>query len=196
MMGDLSIWILNKIIKDYSHMKTINYLEKDFYVSMNISLKEIEDEIICKKLKSILKESNIDENIICLEITENVCGEDYKKVAENIRELIDSGFKIAIDDFGVDYSNLSFLEKFDFNVIKLDKYFIDNIESSIIVQRLIDAIYHLSIKRNIAVVMEGVENLDQVELIKEISDHKFYIQGYYYSKPVEIDKLKEIKLTH
>lgn len=196
MMGDLSIWILNKIIKDYSHMKTIDYLEKDFYVSMNISLKEIEDEVICEKFKKILKESNIDKNIICLEITENVCGEDYKKVAKNIRELVDSGFKIAIDDFGVDYSNLSFLEKFDFNVIKLDKYFIDNIENSIIVQRLIDAIYHLSIKRNIDVVMEGVEDLDQVELIKKISDHKFYIQGYYYSKPVEIDKLKEIKLTH
>lgn len=196
MMGDLSIWILKKIIKDYCQMETIDYLEKDFYVSMNVSLKEIENEVICEKFKKILKESNIGKDVICLEITENVCGEDYKKVYKNIRELIDSGFKIAIDDFGVDYSNLSFLEKFDFNVIKLDKYFIDNIENSIIVQRLIDAIYHLSIKRNITVVMEGVEDLDQVELIKEISDHKFYIQGYYYSKPIEIDKLKEIKLTH
>lgn len=196
MMGDLSIWILKKIIKDYCQMKTIDYLEKDFYVSMNVSLKEIENEVICEKFKKILKQSNIDKDVICLEITENVCGEDYKKVSKNIKTLIDSGFKIAIDDFGVDYSNLSFLEKFDFNVIKLDKYFIDNIENSIIVQRLIDAIYHLSIKRNITVVMEGVEGLDQVELIKEISDHKFYIQGYYYSKPVEIDKLKEIKLTH
>lgn len=196
MMGDLSIWILKKIIKDYCQMKTIDYLEKDFYVSMNVSLKEIENEVICEKFKKILKQSNINKDVICLEITENVCGEDYKKVSKNIKMLIDSGFKIAIDDFGVDYSNLSFLEKFDFNVIKLDKYFIDNIENSIIVQRLIDAIYHLSIKRNITVVMEGVEGLDQVELIKEISDHKFYIQGYYYSKPVEIDKLKEIKLTH
>ncbi|MCR8745117.1 EAL domain-containing protein [Romboutsia lituseburensis] len=196
MMGDLSIWILNKIITDYYNMKTINYLEDDFYVSMNISLKEIEDEAICEKFKNILRESNIEKDRICLEVTENVCGEDYEKVAKNIKELIDSGFKIAIDDFGVDYSNLSFLEKFDFNVIKLDKYFIDNIENSIIVQRLIDAIYHLSTKKNITVVMEGIEDLKQVELIKKMSNQKFFIQGYYYSKPVEIDKLKDIKVTH
>ena len=196
MMGEVSIWILKKIIKDYFEISKINGLVSDFYVSMNISLKEIENEKICKQLIQILKESNINKDSICLEITENVPGNDYNKIKSNVSELIKCGFKIAIDDFGVDYSNLSFLEMFDFNIIKLDKYFIDNIEKSIVVQSLIDAVNYLSSKKNITVVMEGIEDLNQVNRVKKISSDKFYIQGYYYSKPVEIEKLKNIKITH
>lgn len=194
MMNEVSLWILKKLINDYYKISCIGNLENKFYLSMNISLREIEDRDICNQLSYILKESNIEKNSICLEITESVPGENYDEINKNIKQLRNNGFIIAIDDFGVDYSNLSFLEKFEFDIIKLDKYFIDNLEKSIVVQSLVDAINYISIKKDITVVMEGVEVGKQKDAIIEIDSNKFYIQGYYYSRPVEIDKIKDITI--
>lgn len=194
MMDKVSIWILKKVIKDYENISKLKNLDDNFYLSMNVSLKEIENELFCSQFTQILKDSNLRSKSICLEITENISGKDYIEIRKNIQTLMDSGFLIAIDDFGVDYSNLSFLEELDFNIIKLDKYFIDNIFTSIAVQSLVDAINYIAIKKDVSIVMEGVEEKNQVESIKEIKSDKFYIQGYYYSKPVEIDKLDQIEL--
>ncbi|MGL5694034.1 MAG: EAL domain-containing protein, partial [Peptostreptococcaceae bacterium] len=194
MMSELSIWILEKITKDYSIVNKSKNLNNDFYLSMNISLKEIEDEKVCNRFIEILKNSDLNDKSICLEITENVSGKDYIQIRKNVKMLMDSGFLIAIDDFGVDYSNLSFLEELDFNIIKLDKYFIDHFYNSIVVQSLIDAIHYISLKKDVSIVIEGVEEKDQVESIKNFKSDKFYIQGYYYSKPVEIDALNKIKI--
>lgn len=196
MMNEVSIWILKQIIMDYDEIRKIDNVRHDFYLSMNVSLKEIEDEKICNKYAEILRNSNINKKCICIEITENILGNDYKKIRKNIKSLMDSGFIIAIDDFGVDYSNLSFLEKLDFNIIKLDKYFIDNFSDSIIVKGLIDLLNYVSTQKDISIVVEGIEEKEQVDYIKEIKSDKFYIQGYYYSKPVEIEKLKEIQLKY
>ncbi|MGL5752290.1 MAG: EAL domain-containing protein, partial [Paraclostridium sp.] len=194
MMGEVSIWILNQLIKDYKEISNIDNINKDFYISMNISLKEIENDKICEVLANMLKHSNLSKNSICIEITENELGKDHDKISENIKKLKEAGFIIAIDDFGVDYSNLSFIDKFEFNIIKLDKYFIDNIKHSIAVQSLMDAVSYIANKKGISIVVEGVEEAKQKEYIKNIDLDIFFIQGYYYSKPVDIDKIKDIKI--
>lgn len=194
MMGEVSLWILNQIINDYGEIKNKFNMDNKFYISMNISLKEIEDDNICNSLIEKLKSSNIKKDCICIEITENESGKNEQKIIKNIRNLHNAGFKIAIDDFGVDYSNLSVIDKLEFSIIKLDKYFIDNIENSIAIQSLIDAVRYIAIKKDISVVVEGVEDFNQKEFVKNISSDKFYIQGYYYSKPMELSKIKDIQI--
>ena len=99
---------------------------------------------------------------------------------------------IAIDDFGVEYSTLEILEKLDFDIIKLDKYFIDKIETSKFRKNAVDFISNFAMDNNKVIIAEGVENKTQKEIIKKYNHDKFYIQGYFYSKPVSITMINKI----
>jgi EAL domain-containing protein (putative c-di-GMP-specific phosphodiesterase class I) len=103
---------------------------------------------------------------------------------------------IAIDDFGVEYSNLDILEKLDFDIIKLDKYFIDDIEDSEVRKLIMNFLSELTIITGKAIIAEGVEKISQRDAIKKIKNDKFYIQGYIYSKPVSIDDIPDIKINN
>ncbi|MBM6839917.1 EAL domain-containing protein, partial [Clostridium saudiense] len=85
-----------------------------------------------KKAIKILYKSNLEPNKICLEIIERVKMNDLDKINKNIDLLKGAGFKIAIDDFGVEYSNLDVLQKLDIDTIKIDKNFVDGIGKDII----------------------------------------------------------------
>ena len=90
----------------------------------------------------------------------------------------------------MEYSNFFLLDKFDFNLIKLDKYFIDHIgESSN--KALIGVIYYLSQTKDVTIVVEGVENELQQSVIKRIPLNQIYIQGYLYSKPLELSEFQQ-----
>ena len=107
-----------------------------------------------------------------------------------ISRLKKSGFKVAIDDFGVDYSNLKVLEVLDFDLLKLDKYFVDEMKNSSIVSQMIEFLAQLTAKLGKVMVIEGVEDYSQKEGIKDYDYAHIYIQGYYYSKPLPIEELE------
>ena len=95
-----------------------------------------------------------------------------------------------MDDFGIKYSNFDILQKIDYDIVKLDKIFIDGYEDSIKKQQILKAILDILSIYEKRVVIEGAETLEQIELIKLLGEEKVYIQGYYYSKPFPIDDLK------
>lgn len=195
MMGEVFIWILKKIIIDYEEIKNIENLSEEFYISMNMSLKEVEDDNILAQFKEIIKNSNIKEKSICIEITENNSYKNQKKTEENIEKLREYGFLVALDDFGVEYSNISILGQFKFDTVKLDKYFIDSIHETPISKTVIEIFDYLSCMKEKNIIIEGVEEKSQVDFIKDTSSSKFYIQGYFYSKPLELEDLKNFKLN-
>lgn len=194
MTGEIAIWILNKIVKDYEDIKSINNLSKDFYISMNVSLKDIEDNIFFEEFKCTIEKINIPTGVICVEITENNNYKDEKDVRKKINEIRAYGVSIALDDFGTEYSNICMLGRFEFDAIKIDKYFIDHINESPINSMVIESADYLSCFRNKTIIVEGVETKEQMEIIKNTLSKKVYIQGYYYSKPLDINKLKEINI--
>lgn len=95
-----------------------------------------------------------------------------------------------MDDFGIKYSNFDILQKIDYDIVKLDKIFIDGYEDSIKKQQILKAILDILSIYEKRVVIEGAETLEQIKLIKLLGEEKVYIQGYYYSKPFPIDDLK------
>lgn len=194
MMNEVSIWILNKLISDYEELSKIKSLSDKFYVSMNISLKEIENADFVENLITILHNSGLSDQRIGIEITENNKYRNQENAKNNTEYLRENGFFIALDDFGVEYSNLSMLEKFNFDVIKLDKCFIDNIEESDVNKSIIETSDYLSCTRNKTIIVEGVESKNQVDFIKGTKSNKIYIQGYFYSKPLCLADLKKLNL--
>ncbi|MDO7203339.1 EAL domain-containing protein [Paraclostridium bifermentans] len=167
---------------------------KKFYISMNLSLKEIESIYIVETFKEITKEAGLPKGSICIEITENTNYKNKESASKNIEILKENGFLIALDDFGVDYSNISMLDKFEFDIIKLDKYFIDNIGTSSINKTLIETADYLSTIKDKTIVVEGVEENYQMKIVKNTKSNRIYIQGYFYSKPLSIEELEKFKL--
>ncbi|MGL5328923.1 MAG: EAL domain-containing protein, partial [Peptostreptococcaceae bacterium] len=195
MMSEVSLWVLKKAISDYDIIKNYNCINNiDFYISINLSFREIEDEKFIDKIKVILEKSELKPNSICLEIVEKFAITDINKIQDSIYKLKEAGFSVAIDDFGVEYSNLDILEKVDCDVVKLDKYFIDDIKDSFIRQEVVNFISNICKYTNKTLVCEGVETKYQKCIIKNIDNDKFYIQGYYYSKPLRINELKDFNI--
>lgn len=191
MMKEITLWVLDRVIKDYNIIKFYeNINEKDFYISLNVSFNEIKDREFLKKIVKIVNDSKIVKNSICLEIIEKFGVEEIEKIQENIKFLQDNGILIAIDDFGVEYSNLDLLKKIDSNIIKLDKFFADGINDSEISLKVIDFILDICRLSDKSIVIEGIEEKEQVDIIKTFLYEKIYIQGYYFSKPLDIESLK------
>lgn len=195
MMSELSIWILDKVIEDYNIIKNShNKFNSNFYISMNVCTNDIEDAKFIDLVKEKITNSNLSKQNICMEIVETYKINNLSKIQESIKELKDYGIKIAIDDFGVENSNLDIIEKIDFDIMKLDKYFVDNIECSIIRREIVRFLSNIAQIKNSVLVAEGVENLGQKEVIKSINYDRFYIQGYFYSKPIPIEEIKDIEI--
>ena len=193
MLYEISIWILEKAIYDYYKIKEYKSMcEKDFYISINISLNEVENDDFVRKYIKILSKSKLGPNKICLEIIERVKMNDLNKITRNINLLKDAGFKIAIDDFGVEYSNLDVLQKLDVDTIKVDKNFVDGIGKDTIKSETILFISRIAHAKNKSVVLEGVEDAEQHTEIKKIENEYLYVQGYYYNKPMHIESIANL----
>ncbi|MGL5312652.1 MAG: EAL domain-containing protein, partial [Peptostreptococcaceae bacterium] len=195
MMSKVSIWILTKIIEDYKVIESTKNIGNNFYISMNISLKEVEDDNVIGEIINIVKSSELKRNAICIEITENIGATNMNKVANNIVSLRNAGILIAIDDFGVEYSNLSIIDSIEYDIVKIDKTFINNIDKSELNKSVILFCDYLLGQKGKVVVIEGVEENNQVEFIKNTKSEKFYIQGYFYSKPVGIDEVIKFEIS-
>lgn len=112
MIKEITLWVLNKVIKDYNIISCYNNInEENFYISINVSFNEIKDIEFLKKIVKIVNDNKIIKNSICLEIIEKFGVEEVEKIQKNIKFLRENGILIAIDDFGVEYSNLDLLKK-------------------------------------------------------------------------------------
>ena len=120
-----------------------------------------------------------------IEITESVAMSSSIHTEKVLRELKNQGVCIALDDFCTGYSSLSNLIEYNSDFLKIDKSFIDKITSEKSHRILISTLIDMAAKLDMLVIAEGVEDLPQLELLREYGCH--YIQGYYYSpaRPIE-----------
>ena len=175
--------------KYLSHLK-----DKDVCVpiSVNISRYHIGSTDLIQTLLSLTKEYGIDNRNLELEITETLFTEDVDKLYEVMNALKAEGFVIEMDDFGTGYSSLNMLREAPVDVIKIDRYFVDEIMSTKRGRIIIENSVTMSKQLGLTVVAEGVETKDQVDFLKAINCD--VAQGYYYSKPVDMDEFERMLL--
>ena len=182
----LTRWILEKV---FYEVKKVSELDPNIYISVNISGYQIKHGNLLEMIEEVLGKENINLKNIELELTESMLMEDISKNIETMSKLKDLKLKLAIDDFGTGYSSLSYIKKFPIDKLKIDKSFVDGIpnneEDNIIVKTIISMAHNLGFK----VTAEGVETKEQFDFLRTYKCDE--IQGYYFSKPVSIEKIQE-----
>lgn len=190
-VSELCIWELEKIVSNYDEFKKYDYLsEKEFYISLNIPINQFKNNKFVDKIIKILNKAELHKNSICIEVMGNINVESIDTIIKNIKRLKESGFIIAIDDFGIEYSNLNMIIELDIDIIKIDKAFTYNIDSNSIKNEIILFISRIGKAQDKFVVLEGIDKLEQDEKVREIDNDKLCVQGEFYSKPISIENIK------
>ncbi len=195
LMERITLWVLQRVIQDYPEIKAHNqHLDDEFYISLNVSFKELASPSFIEQVKEILAHVDLTEIKLCFEIIEKYHLENQSLTNQVIRELRSLGVKVAIDDFGDEYANLDMLDKIDYDIIKLDKHFIDEIQTSFIRQASVLFIGKVIEYYQKRMVMEGLEYPKQLEVLQELYPGVVYIQGYLYSPPISLEEFKVFTL--
>lgn len=178
------------VVKEAFKLISENFGESSKYIfSINLSAQSFNSEDFMEFLKTQLKELRVDNGLIEFEITEHTLVDDIEYSARKMKNLKSLGFKIALDDFGTRFSSLNYLSKLPFDVLKVDKSYIDSIceinNDKIIVSQIIKLAKNLGLET----VAEGIETKEQLDMLKELKCD--YGQGYYLSKPKSLDSILE-----
>ncbi|MGE7914601.1 sensor domain-containing protein [Lysinibacillus xylanilyticus] len=158
-------------------------------VAINISSIHFKQQNFLESIQSILERYNTPANNFEIEVTERTVMNSANETVSKLVRLKKMGFKISIDDFGTGYSSLSYLVRFPLDCLKIDRSFIQHIGSLDEKQAVVDAIIQMSHRLKMKVVAEGVEQAQQVDILRKMNCD--IIQGYYYSKPLPLHELIE-----
>lgn len=161
-------------------------------VSVNVSIIQLANDDIVKTVKTALTKSGLEPHYLQLEITETAIMKNPAKIIEKCQQLRKLGISIAIDDFGTDYSSLSHLKQLPIDVIKIDKSFIKDCAINETDHMIVRTIIQLGHNLGLTVTAEGVENEEQLRLLKSENCNKY--QGYYFSKPINCNQTTSLLL--
>lgn len=156
---------------------------KGIGISINISTIQLLKKDFAKDLLELVDDMQVNPNKITLEITESVVTYNYKEMQSIITEIRDVGIKIAIDDFGTEYSSFAKVRELNVDCLKIDQYFIDKLLELEPEEAITGGIISMAHKLGHCVIAEGIEYEEQLQYLKEHNCDK--IQGYLIGKPLD-----------
>ncbi|WP_373032315.1 putative bifunctional diguanylate cyclase/phosphodiesterase [Sulfurovum sp.] len=182
LLWETTWWILEQTCIQISTWKQQNQWSLE-YLSININVLQLLEEDFAPRYLSMIERHGLNCSDITLEITEQTLVENFKNTKKVISTLQQYGVRFAIDDFGVGYSSLSYIQNLSLDAIKIDKSFVLNIENKVSDISLIKTIFHIAQQFNYTLVIEGIENEKQKEILFNLDNNLVY-QGFYFSKPI------------
>lgn len=182
---DIGNWVLREACRQqrawaFSHTLSLR-------MAINISAVQFRRKNFTENVRRIIKETGIDPCYIELELTENNAMHHADDVLNTLRELKRIGVKLAIDDFGTGFSNLSYLQRFPIDRLKIDQSFIRGIENLPANKSIVQAIVSLAKSLSLETVAEGVETEAEYDLTRASACDE--IQGYFHARPMPAEDL-------
>jgi diguanylate cyclase (GGDEF)-like protein len=183
----LGSWVLDRALADLARWRRESAPGTSVTVSVNVSAVQVRDPGFLNALIEALARWNVPAESLVLEITETALLAEDERVTADLAALRELGLHIAIDDFGTGYSSLDYLRRHAVDVLKIDRSFLDGVESSGRQAALVGAIVHLSQALGLRVVAEGVETAAQRNALLQAGCRLG--QGYLFSVPVPADEI-------
>ncbi|TQV87734.1 EAL domain-containing protein [Aliikangiella coralliicola] len=191
LISPVTDWLLEEVCNQYTKW-TSNH-DVEINLAVNLSVRQLMRQPITDAVTTILAKTQTPASSIELEITESALMENASQLASMLGELKSLGVNLSIDDFGTGYSSFSYLSQLPVDKLKIDKSFIDKIESGERAKTLCLAIISMAHELGLKVVAEGVENQNQLSFLVEARCDE--IQGYYYSKPLTSEQFETFLLN-
>lgn len=158
-------------------------------IAINISPEHFYHPLFIPKLKSLIGQYYADPHFLIIEITESMSLFDFERAKIILTKLRLLGISTSVDDFGIGYSSLSYLQKFSFDELKIDQSFSQKIDE-LATQTIVKSIIQIAHMLDMTVIAEGVETLEQSTILKELECD--VIQGFYYSRPLSIEDASKL----
>lgn len=182
LIGNVDKAVLAQACQDLQRYR--HQLPGSIKISVNLSPSDLKAVDLVTDYKQLVSDNNIMPSQLQFELTENALVQNEADAKRIMTELNDSGFRVALDDFGTGYSSLAYIASFPFDTIKIDRSFIANLNSAPKNSAIIGAMQHMTSQLGMDLIIEGAETEDQIESIKALNCQ--VVQGYYYSKPVDM----------
>lgn len=176
----MGYWVLKQSCLQYKKWRTFGI--PPFKLSVNLSLRQLQEENLVPQIKKILEQTQMNSQELALEVTESLMLQQPGEAIKRLNQLHELGLQIAIDDFGVGYSSLSYLKDLPLHTLKIDKSFLDDLltreKNQVILQSIIELGHRLALN----IVAEGVESQEQLDMLNNMDCD--YGQGYLFSRPL------------
>jgi diguanylate cyclase (GGDEF)-like protein/PAS domain S-box-containing protein len=175
----IGAWVLEESCRQLAAWRAQG---RDLWVSVNVSARQLAQLDFVAVVERALRETGVPPSAICLEVTETAVlrrPDVARRALEALRIL---GVRVALDDFGLGYSSLTHLKALPVDVVKVDRSFVADLVASTEDRAVVEAVLTLAMRMGLTVIAEGVETLDQDELLREMGCP--VVQGYLYGRPV------------
>ena len=179
----LGTWAINDAL---THLRTwidSGICSPSCTVSVNVSPRQLHDPQFYTVVKNALSDADIPPEQLWLEVTESVVITEPVQALASLKKLNSLGVRIAIDDFGTGYSSLSLLQQFPIQCIKIDRSFVQNLQTEASTRNIVRTIVAMATAMNADIIAEGIEEIEQLEILAELNCAK--AQGYLISRPLE-----------
>ena len=183
---DIGLWVLKESIKA---LQVIHKIDNQITMAVNVSGKQLESDKFYDDVIEIIQDTNVETSMLEFEITETSIMNDIETIIPILNKIKELGIKISIDDFGTGYSSMAYLKKLPIDTLKIDREFVMNLEKDEEDLAIVEATIALSGAFKLKTIAEGVEIVEHKEILKKLGCDFF--QGYYYSKPLDLDALIE-----
>ncbi|RIV24402.1 EAL domain-containing protein [Alicyclobacillaceae bacterium I2511] len=187
MMMPLEEWVIRTAC---TQAKLWNATHPPLRISVNLSASQFDNIHFVDRVHQILKETDLMPNLLELELTESIILQNTDHVTNTLQRLKDIGVRISIDDFGTGYSSLAYLRHFPIHTLKIDKMFLEKIDTDPKNIAIVSAIITLARNLGLKSIAEGVETQEQVTILQDQGCDE--VQGYFYSKPLPAKAAEEL----
>ena len=180
---DIGTWVLDQSLVEVAGWRTSGVDWSGLYVAVNFSTRQLRDPAVVETVASALRRAGLPPSSLCVEMTESLLMKDPDAVAATLKSVRKLGVKLSIDDFGTGYSSLSYLHRFPVDYVKIDKSFVDALDTADGVGgKLVAAIVAMSGAMGLRTIAEGVETAKQSRRLIEMGADRG--QGYFYGRPL------------
>ena len=183
-IGPLSWWVMAEACRQMRDWQTSDPRFANLSISINISSRLFAEPEFATRTVDVLDKTGLRPETLHLEITENALLQHESTTVAELTRLRERGVKFHLDDFGTGYASLSYLNRFSYDTIKIDRSFVASSDVTRS-RRIIDALISLSTVLGMDVIAEGVETEEQAQKLRDLNCH--IAQGFLFSKPLPSD---------
>ncbi len=159
-------------------------------VGVNVSVRQLDEPGFAARVGELVASYGVGADQVVIELTEQSLAVDFETAVTVVEELRATGLSVAVDDYGTGYSSLRYLDRFDADVVKIDRSFVANVVDSVHTQKIVRSVMHMAQSLDLQSIAEGIETPEQLAVVAGLGCELG--QGYLFSRPVPPEQISRM----